>query len=180
MKNRGELNHNKVVTTVMSNIGFEKYLKENGIELLRANVGDRNVLEKMLADDISIGGEQSGHIILKEYATTGDGILSSIKLVEALRDSKKTLDQMTTLVKDAPQKLINVKVDNVKKNTWDKNVNITTFISEIENKYKDEVRILVRKSGTEPLIRVMTEGENAELVEKLAIDISNLIEKELN
>ena len=69
----------------------------------------------MLADDISIGGEQSGHIILKEYATTGDGILSSIKLVEALRDSKKTLDQMTTLVKDAPQKLINVKVDNVKK-----------------------------------------------------------------
>ena len=87
---------------------------------------------------------------------------------------------MTTLVKDAPQKLINVKVDNVKKNTWDKNVNITTFISEIENKYKDEVRILVRKSGTEPLIRVMTEGENAELVEKLAIDISNLIEKELN
>ena len=180
MKNRGELNHNKVVTTVMSNIGFEKYLKENGIELLRANVGDRNVLEKMLADDISIGGEQSGHIILKEYATTGDGILSSIKLVEALRDSKKTLDQMATLVKDAPQKLINVKVDNVKKNTWDKNVNITTFISEIENKYKDEVRILVRKSGTEPLIRVMTEGENAELVEKLAIDISNLIEKELN
>ena len=180
MKNKGTLKNNKVVTTVMSNIGFEKYLKENDIELLRANVGDRNVLEKMLAEDIVIGGEQSGHIILKDYATTGDGVLSSLKLVEIIRDTGKDLHELVSAIKDAPQTLINVKVNNAKKNTWDKNENITSFINEANKKYKDEVRILVRKSGTEPLIRVMTEGENKKLVNKLAEDIAKLIEKELN
>ena len=180
MRNKGTLKNNKVVTTVMSNIGFEKYLKENNIELLRANVGDRYVLEKMLAEDVVIGGEQSGHIILKDYATTGDGVLSSLKLVEVIRDTGKDLHELVSAIKDAPQTLINVKVDNAKKNTWDKNVNITSFIDEANKKYKDEVRILVRKSGTEPLIRVMTEGDNKQLVHKLAEDIAQLIEKELN
>ena len=180
MKNKGTLKNNKVVTTVMSNIGFEKYLKENSIELLRANVGDRYVLEKMLAEDVVIGGEQSGHIILKDYATTGDGVLSSLKLVEVIRDTGKDLHELVSAIKDAPQTLINVKVDNVKKNTWDKNPNIKSFIDEANKKYKDEVRILVRKSGTEPLIRVMTEGDDKQLVHKLAEDIAQLIEKELN
>ena len=180
MKNKGTLKNNKVVTTVMSNIGFEKYLKENSIELLRANVGDRYVLEKMLVEDVVIGGEQSGHIILKDYATTGDGILSSLKLVEVIRDTGKDLHELVSAIKDAPQTLINVKVDNVKKNTWDKNPNIKSFIDEANKKYKDEVRILVRKSGTEPLIRVMTEGDDKQLVHKLAEDIAQLIEKELN
>ena len=180
MRNKGTLKNNKVVTTVMSNIGFEKYLKENNIELLRANVGDRYVLEKMLAEDVVIGGEQSGHIILKDYATTGDGVLSSLKLVEVIRDTGKDLHELVSAIKDAPQTLINVKVDNAKKNTWDKNVNITSFIDEANKKYKDEVRILVRKSGTEPLIRVMTEGDDRQLVHKLAEDIAQLIEKELN
>ena len=180
MKNKGTLKNNKVVTTVMSNIGFEKYLKENSIELLRANVGDRYVLEKMLAEDVVIGGEQSGHIILKDYATTGDGVLSSLKLVEVIRDTGKDLHELVSAIKDAPQTLINVKVDNVKKNTWDKNPNIKSFIDEANKKYKDEVRILVRKSGTEPLIRVMTEGDDRQLVHKLAEDIAKLIEKELN
>ena len=180
MKNKGTLKNNKVVTTVMSNIGFEKYLKENSIELLRANVGDRYVLEKMLAEDVVIGGEQSGHIILKDYATTGDGVLSSLKLVEVIRDTGKDLHELVSAIKDAPQTLINVKVDNVKKNTWDKNPNIKSFIDEANEKYKDEVRILVRKSGTEPLIRVMTEGDDKQLVHKLAEDIAQLIEKELN
>ena len=180
MKNKGTLKNNKVVTTVMSNIGFEKYLKENNIELLRANVGDRYVLEKMVAEDVVIGGEQSGHIILKDYATTGDGVLSSLKLVEVIRDTGKDLHKLVSAIKDAPQTLINVKVDNAKKNTWDKNPNITSFIDEANKKYKDEVRILVRKSGTEPLIRVMTEGDDRQLVHKLAEDIAKLIEKELN
>ena len=180
MKNKGTLKNNKVVTTVMSNIGFEKYLKENSIELLRANVGDRYVLEKMLVEDVVIGGEQSGHIILKDYATTGDGVLSSLKLVEVIRDTGKDLHELVSAIKDAPQTLINVKVDNVKKNTWDKNPNIKSFIDEANKKYKDEVRILVRKSGTEPLIRVMTEGDDKQLVHKLAEDIAQLIEKELN
>ena len=180
MKNKGTLKNNKVVTTVMSNIGFEKYLKENKIELLRANVGDRYVLEKMLAEDVVIGGEQSGHIILKDYATTGDGVLSSLKLVEVIRDTKKDLHELVSAIKDAPQTLINVKVDNAKKNSWDKTKNIMSYIDESNKKYKDEVRILVRKSGTEPLIRVMTEGDDRQLVHKLAEDIAKLIEKELN
>ena len=180
MKQNGKLKNNKVVTTVMSNIGFEKYLKENNIELLRANVGDRYVLEKMIAEDVVIGGEQSGHIILKDYATTGDGVLSSLKLVEVIRNTGKDLHELVSAIKDAPQALINVKVDNSKKNTWDKNETIMFFINEANQKYKDEVRILVRKSGTEPLIRVMTEGDNKQLVHKLAEDIGQLIEKELN
>ena len=180
MKQNGKLKNNKVVTTVMSNIGFEKYLKENNIELLRANVGDRYVLEKMIAEDVVIGGEQSGHIILKDYATTGDGVLSSLKLVEVIRNTGKDLHELVSAIKDAPQALINVKVDNSKKNTWDKNETIMSFINEANQKYKDEVRILVRKSGTEPLIRVMTEGDDKQLVHKLAEDIAHLIEKELN
>ena len=180
MKQNGKLKNNKVVTTVMSNIGFEKYLKENNIELLRANVGDRYVLEKMIAEDVVIGGEQSGHIILKDYATTGDGVLSSLKLVEVIRNTGKDLHELVSAIKDAPQALINVKVDNSKKNTWDKNETIMSFINDANQKYKDEVRILVRKSGTEPLIRVMTEGDNKQLVHKLAEDIAQLIEKELN
>jgi len=180
MKQNGKLKNNKVVTTVMSNIGFEKYLKENNIELLRANVGDRYVLEKMIAEDVVIGGEQSGHIILKDYATTGDGVLSSLKLVEVIRNTGKDLHELVSAIKDAPQTLINVKVDNSKKNTWDKNEAIMFFINEANKKYKDEIRILVRKSGTEPLIRVMTEGDNRQLVHKLAEDIAKLIEKELN
>ena len=135
MKNKGTLKNNKVVTTVMSNIGFEKYLKENDIELLRANVGDRNVLEKMLAEDIVIGGEQSGHIILKDYATTGDGVLSSLKLVEIIRDTGKDLHELVSAIKDAPQTLINVKVNNAKKNTWDKNEKIIDYYFIIYDKY---------------------------------------------
>ena len=100
-----------------------------------------------------------------------------LKLLEILG---KDLHELVSAIKDAPQTLINVKVDNIKKNTWDKNEIIMSFINEANKKYKDEVRILVRKSGTEPLIRVMTEGDNKQLVHKLAEDIAHLIEKELN
>ena len=107
-------------------------------------------------------------------------MLSSLKLVEVIRDTKKDLHELVSAIKGAPQTLINVKVDNAKKNTWDKNKNIMSYIDESNKKYKDEVRILVRKSGTEPLIRVMTEGDDRQLVHKLAEDIAKLIEKELN
>lgn len=179
MKNEGILKNNKVVTTVMSNIGFEKYLSSNNIELLRADVGDRNVLEMMLKENVIIGGEQSGHIILSSYATTGDGVLSSLKLVESIRDLGKRLDELILEIKDYPQVLINVEVDNKKKDSWNKNHNIVDYISNVEKEYKGQVRILVRKSGTEPLIRVMTEGENELLVNDLAKDISEIIKKEL-
>jgi phosphoglucosamine mutase len=179
MKRRGELKGNKVVTTVMSNMGFENYLKENGIELLRANVGDRYVLEKMIEHDVAIGGEQSGHIILLQYATTGDGVLTSLKLVEALRDEKKYLDEMVEDIKDWPQKLVNVVVDNSKKNIWNQNKNITDFIAQKEQEMEGLGRVLVRTSGTEPLVRVMVEGKEMEMVERVVNEIAEVVKREL-
>ena len=179
MKRKGELKENKVVTTVMSNMGFENYLKENGIELLRANVGDRYVLEKMIEHNVAIGGEQSGHIILLQYATTGDGVLTSLKLVEALRDEKKYLDEMIEDIKDWPQKLVNVVVDNNKKNIWNKNKNITDFIAQKEKEMEGLGRVLVRTSGTEPLVRVMVEGKEMNMVEKVVNEIAEVVKKEL-
>lgn len=179
MKKKGELKGNKVVTTVMSNMGFENFLKQNGIELLRANVGDRYVLEKMLEEDGVIGGEQSGHIILLDYATTGDGVLSSLKLVEALRDAGKSLDEMVSEIKDWPQILINVIVDNKKKNLWNQNKNITDFIAIKEKEMEGLGRVLVRTSGTEPLVRVMVEGKEKETVDKIAMEIAEVVKKEL-
>lgn len=179
MKKKGELKGNKVVTTVMSNMGFESFLKQNGIELLRANVGDRYVLEKMLEEDGVIGGEQSGHIILLDYATTGDGVLSSLKLVEALRDAGKSLDEMVSEIKDWPQILINVVVDNKKKNLWNQNKNITDFIAIKEKEMEGLGRVLVRTSGTEPLVRVMVEGKEKETVDKIAMEIAEVVKKEL-
>ncbi len=179
MKRKGELKGNRVVTTVMSNMGFENYLKENGIELLRANVGDRYVLEKMIEHNVAIGGEQSGHIILLQYATTGDGVLTSLKLVEALRDEKKYLDEMVGDIKDWPQKLVNVVVDNSKKNIWNKNKNITDFIAQKEKEMEGLGRVLVRTSGTEPLVRVMVEGKEMNMVEKVVNEIAEVVKKEL-
>ena len=179
MKRKGELKENKVVTTVMSNMGLKNYLKENGIELLRANVGDRYVLEKMIEHNVAIGGEQSGHIILLQYATTGDGVLTSLKLVEALRDEKKYLDEMVGDIKDWPQKLVNVVVDNNKKNIWNKNKNITDFIAQKEKEMEGLGRVLVRTSGTEPLVRVMVEGKEMNMVEKVVNEIAEVVKKEL-
>ena len=183
MKRKGELDGNKVVTTVMSNMGFENYLKENGIELLRASVG--YVLEKMMQTGAVIGGEQSGHIIMLRYATTGDGVLTSLKLVEALRDEKKYLDEMIVDIKDWPQQLINVRVDNKKKNLWNQDNN-ELYVNEVIGAYldtKEEMknlgRVLVRTSGTEPLVRVMVEGNDLAMVERVASEIAKVVEKEL-
>lgn len=179
MKKRGELKNNQVVTTVMSNMGFETYLKNNGIELLRAKVGDRYVLEKMKETGARIGGEQSGHIILSDFGTTGDGVMTSVKLVEALRDTNKDLSETVKDIKDWPQILINLKVDNLKKNEWNKNKNILDCIDEKEKDMNGEGRVLVRTSGTEPLIRVMVEAKEGIDVKKIAEDIAEVVKKEL-
>ena len=121
----------------------------------------------MIAEEVGIGGEQSGHIILLDYATTGDGVLTSLKLVEALRDEKKHLDDMVEDIKDWPQKLVNVVVDNKKKNIWNQNKNITDFIAIKEKEMEGLGRVLVRTSGTEPLVRVMVEGKDMAMVEKV-------------
>lgn len=179
MKQRGELHQDAIVTTVMSNIGLENYLKTKGISLVRACVGDRYVLEKMLANGINLGGEQSGHIILTDYGTTGDGVLSSLKLVEAIRDSKKSLDEMVVEIQDCPQILLNIKVNNAKKNAWKEYPAITSFIDEMEKEMGEFGRVLVRTSGTEPLVRVMVEGTNQIQVEEIAKKIAEVVKNEL-
>ena len=122
----------------------DRFLNDNGIVLVRANVGDRYVLEKMKSQGLNIGGEQSGHIILLDYGTTGDGIQSSLKLVEVIRDSGKTLDELVGMIPEWPQVLINVRVDNVKKNLWNKNEQVVSFINKKEEERGDEGRVLVR------------------------------------
>lgn len=179
MKKRGELKKNQVVTTVMSNMGFESYLSNQGINLIRANVGDRYVLEKMKELDVNIGGEQSGHIILSDFGTTGDGVLTSVKLVEAIRDSGKSLDELVGEIVDWPQLLINVRVDNTKKNLWNKNEIIVNYIEEKEKEMDGLGRVLVRTSGTEPIVRVMVEGKEMATVERVTKDIAYIVEKEL-
>ena len=179
MKDRGELKNNQVVTTVMSNMGFENYLSNKGIQLIRANVGDRYVLEKMKELNVNIGGEQSGHIILSDFGTTGDGVLTSVKLVEAIRDSGKSLDELVGEIVDWPQLLINVRVDNSKKNLWNKNEVIVKFIQEKELEMAGLGRVLVRTSGTEPTVRVMVEGKEMATVDRVAKEIAEVVEKEL-
>lgn len=179
MKSAGELNNNRVVTTIMSNMGFEKYLEEKNIDLIRANVGDRYVLEKMKTHGLNLGGEQSGHIIMLDYNTTGDGVLTSLHLVQALKDSGKSLDDLVENIKDWPQELINVQVDNSKKNTWSSNNIITNFIEEKEAEMNGFGRVLVRTSGTEAIVRVMTEGSDDKMVKRVAEEIAQIIKKEL-
>ncbi|MGL4392640.1 MAG: phosphoglucosamine mutase [Fusobacteriaceae bacterium] len=180
MKKKNKLSDNKVVTTIMSNMGLENYLAEQNIGLIRANVGDRYVLEKMKELNLNLGGESSGHIILYDFATTGDGVLASLKLVEALRDEKKSLDILAGDIKDWPQELINIKVSKDKKSTWSSNNAIISIIAEKEKEMDGFGRVLVRTSGTEPIIRVMVEGKDSAMVAKVVREISSIIERELS
>lgn len=179
MKEKGQLNENKVVTTVMSNMGFEKYLEEKGVTLVRANVGDRYVIAKMKDQGLNLGGEQSGHIIMADYNTTGDGVLVSLKLVEALRDCGKTIDELVSGIVDWPQVLINVRVENSKKNTWNENETIKEMIKRKEKEMNGMGRVLVRTSGTEPLVRVMVEGKDQTQVDAVAKAIADVVKAEL-
>ncbi len=179
MQKRGLLNNNKVVTTVLSNMGFEKYLEEKGIGLIRANVGDRYVLEKMKEFGLNVGGEQSGHILMLDYNTTGDGVLSSIQLVAAILDSGKTLNELVKDIKLWPQDMKNITVSREKKENWDTNKELTDFIKLKEDEINGKGRVLVRASGTEPLIRVMVEAETQELVDKYVEEISDKVKEVL-
>ena len=174
---KGLLNDNKVVTTVLSNMGFEKYLDQQGIGLIRANVGDRYVLEKMKEFGLNIGGEQSGHILMLDYNTTGDGVLSSIQLVNAILESGKTLHELVDEIKLWPQKSQNIIVSKEKKATWESNVELSTFIKAKEKEIEGKGRILVRASGTESLIRVMVEAETQEIVDKFVKELANKVEE---
>ena len=164
MKERGELEKDTVVTTVMSNLGLYRALDELGIRYEKTAVGDKYVHENMLENGYSIGGENSGHIIFLKHATTGDGVLTSLKVMEVILESKKSLAELTAGMKVYPQRLVNVRVTDKRKAQDDAAVQKKT--EEIAALLGNEGRILVRESGTEPLLRIMVEAETDELCMK--------------
>lgn len=178
LKEQGTLKKDTVVATVMSNIGLGLALKENGIHLEKTRVGDRYVLEKMKEEGYSLGGEQSGHLIFLDHNTTGDGLLSALKLVEIIRHQKKPLSQLASMMERFPQTLVNAKVPNEYKDALMNNKRILEEIQKAENVLQDEGRVLVRPSGTEPLVRVMIEGKNSGQIQGFAERIANLIEEQ--
>ncbi len=179
MKEQGTLKNNTAVITVMSNMGFWKFAENNGITVRKTGVGDRYVLEDMLAGDYNIGGEQSGHIIFKDYATTGDGQLTGVQLLSVMRRKGKTLKRLAEVMKVYPQTLKNIMVTPVAKEAFGSDPGVQGKIKEIEHRLGDTGRVLVRLSGTEPKIRVMLEGENQQLIETYADEILETIKERL-
>ena len=175
LKDKGQLYGNKVVTTIMSNIGLYKALDEIGIGYEKTQVGDKYVNENMVTNGYVLGGEQSGHIIFSKYATTGDGILTSLKIMETIIESKKTIDELLLPIKIYPQVLKNVPVTDKQKVLND--MNVKNKINEIENKLGNDGRVLVRPSGTEMIIRVMVEAKTEEECENYVNQIAEEINK---
>ena len=170
LKNRGQLLQNKVVGTSMTNKGLEKKFNDHGIELVRTDVGDRYVKERMIQENINIGGEQSGHIIMRDFTNTGDGMVVALQILSVLKSNKKNVSDLMKFFEPIPQKLINVKVDS---RDILENEKTNNFFAQIEEKVADQGRIIVRMSGTEPLLRVMVECET----EKRLNEISDQVEK---
>ena len=179
LRKKGKLNKDTIVATVMSNLGLNKYAEKNGLQLIQTKVGDRYVLEEMLKEGYNLGGEQSGHVILLDYNPTGDGILTSLMLIQTMLEENKKASELASIIKLYPQVLINAKVNSDKKYDYEKDEDIKKAISEVEEEFAGNGRVLIRPSGTEPLVRVMIEGEDQEYITKRAQEIANLIEKKL-
>lgn len=179
MKEQGTLSNDTIVATVMSNLGLHIMGKERGITIETTQVGDRYVLEDMLENNHNIGGEQSGHVILLDYNTTGDGLLTALHLLEVLKKRGSKLSELTSIMTVLPQVLKNAKIDNKLKYAYKDNTVIMEEIAKIEAKYADEGRVLIRPSGTEPLVRVMLEGRDQEALEKDATHLVDVIIQQL-
>lgn len=177
LKERGMLPESAIVTTVMANLGFDIAMKKHGIDVIKTKVGDRYVLEEMLARDISIGGEQSGHIIFLEHNTTGDGIITALQLASVMVQTGKKLSELKKIMEKLPQVLVNVKVKRI--HGWQEIVSIQDSIARAEAELQDRGRILVRPSGTEPLIRVMVESDTSDNAGFIAHSIANIIRQEI-
>lgn len=173
LKEQGELKDNMVVSTVMSNIGFYKAIEENGLQSVKTAVGDRYVVEEMRKNDYSLGGEQSGHIVMMNYATTGDGILTAVKLADIIKTSGKSLEELASEVNIYPQKLVNIKV--VDKKTAMEDSEILAECEKVEKELEGNGRILLRASGTENLIRVMVEASSDELTDKYCEQVAKIV-----
>ncbi len=178
MKSKKILKQNTIVTTIMSNLGLFMMGKKEKINIIKTKVGDRYILEEMLKDNYNLGGEQSGHIILSDYNTTGDGILTALYVSKIMFEGGKKICDLNNM-QVMPQVLVNVKVSNVKKNDYLSNIEIKNAIKSLENEFGEAGRIVIRPSGTEPVIRVMLEGQNKNLLNQAAMNLANLIEKKL-
>ncbi len=177
MKEEGTLRENSVVATVMSNLGFHLAMRREGIRVHQTAVGDRYVLEKMLEGGFNLGGEQSGHIIFLDHSTTGDGLVTAIKLLEAVRESGEKLSSLSKLVVKVPQLLVNVRVRD--KESWSERKTLLSALRAWEERLGDRGRVLLRPSGTEPVLRVMVEAVDGELAERAARELAALVEREM-
>lgn len=180
LKNKGKLKQDTVVATVMSNMGLDICLKKENINIVKTKVGDRYVIEEMLNNGYSLGGEQSGHIIFLEHNTTGDGLLTALQLISVVKETGKKLSELAEVMTSLPQVLVNAKVSNEKKNSYMEDEVVRKEIEKLEEKFHGEGRVLIRPSGTEPLVRVMIEGKNQEEITEMARSLANLIEERLN
>lgn len=175
LKEKGKLEKDTLVVTVMSNMGLFIACENEGIKLEQTKVGDRYVLENMKNNGYKIGGEQSGHIILLDHNTTGDGLLTAIQLSATLKESEKKLSELKQVMKELPQVLVNATVENDKKNIFNEDQEIVDKIESINQSLSGKGRVLIRASGTEPLIRVMLEGENIEEIQNMANEVADMI-----
>ena len=179
LRKKGTLKKDTIVATIMSNLGLNKYAENNKLQLIQTKVGDRYVLEEMLKEGYNLGGEQSGHVILLDYNPTGDGILTSLMLIQSILEENKKASELASMIKLYPQVLINAKVNAEKKYDYEKDEDIKNAIEDVEKEFAGNGRVVIRPSGTEPLVRVMIEGENQEYITKRAEEIATLIEKKL-
>ncbi len=176
MKQNGALKKNTIVATVMSNLGFFMSLEKNGIKAEQTKVGDRYVMERMREIGASLGGEQSGHIIFLDENTTGDGLLSALHLLQVMVETGKSLSELATVMEVLPQAQVGAKVANHKKEHYLEYPEIANAIAELEKKYAGEGRVLIRPSGTEPLVRVMIEGKDKKQIQAEAEKLASLIQ----
>ena len=179
MKNKGTLKQDTITATVMSNLGLFQMGEREGLNIEQTKVGDRYVLEKMLEKGYNLGGEQSGHVIFLDENTTGDGLVSALHLLEVMVKTGKKLSELASVMTVLPQALINAKVSNANKYTYLENKTVADAIAELESRFAGSGRVLIRPSGTEPLVRVMIEGNDREVICREAENLAKLIEANL-
>lgn len=179
MKSRGKLNRNTVVGTIMTNLGFQKFCEDNGMRFEATKVGDRYVLEQMRLENYSFGGEQSGHVIFRDFATTGDGQLTACQLLSLMHRRQGRLSSLATAMQRYPQTMINITVTPEGKLAFYTDQRVRGAIEKASNTLGSEGRIIVRPSGTEPLLRVMVEGRDEEQIQALAEEVAQVIREEL-
>lgn len=179
MKKEGRLKGNTIVVTVMTNIGFDIMAANEGINIIKTKVGDRYVLEEMLKNGCALGGEQSGHIIFLDHNTTGDGIITALQLLRCMKLTDKKLSELSKVMRTFPQVLVNAKVKNENKYTYLEDKIIADMCRQLENEFQNEGRVLIRPSGTEPIIRVMIEGKELNVITERAKQLASVIEQRL-